>query len=126
MAEQQRAESRRVTEEGEWIVPEAEPMAIEDIRDALVIREGSTFLLTDPVGNMPAKNTKGFGVYHADTRHLSTYTFNLNGAEPVTLYRGDRIAQIVFAPVARARLEPAPELPSTERSGGGFGSTGQK
>jgi dUTP pyrophosphatase len=48
------------------------------------------------------------------------------GTEPVTLLRGDRIAQIVFAPVARARLEPAPELPSSERNDGGFGSTGQK
>ena len=59
--------------------PEGEPMGIEDIRDALVIRERSTFLLTDPHGNVPAGNTQGFGIYHADTRHLSTYNFTLNG-----------------------------------------------
>jgi dUTP pyrophosphatase len=46
------------------------------------------------------------------------------GAEPVTIHRGDRIAQLVFAPVARARFEPVPELPGTPRGGGGFGSTG--
>jgi dUTP diphosphatase len=46
------------------------------------------------------------------------------GSEPATIHRGDRIAQLVFAPVARARFEPVPELPSTERGGGGFGSTG--
>jgi dUTP pyrophosphatase len=48
------------------------------------------------------------------------------GAEPVTLQRGDRIAQLVFAPVARAVLERTDELPASVRNGGGFGSTGQK
>jgi len=60
-------------------------MGIEDIRDALVIRERSTFLLTDPDGNVPAGNTKGFGIYHADTRHLSAYSLTLNGMRPVRL-----------------------------------------
>ena len=48
------------------------------------------------------------------------------GSEPVTLRRGDRIAQLVFAPVVRARLERVSELPGTERSDGGFGSTGKE
>jgi len=75
-----------VPEEEEWFaLPEGEPMGIEDIRDALVIRERSIFLLTDPQGNVPRGNKQGFGVYHADTRHLSTYHFKLNGAEPVSL-----------------------------------------
>lgn len=47
------------------------------------------------------------------------------GAEPVTLHRGDRIAQLVFAPVARARFERVEELPPSGRSTGGFGSTGK-
>ena len=47
------------------------------------------------------------------------------GSEPVTIVRGDRIAQLVFAPVARARLEPVSELPATGRGSGGFGSTGR-
>jgi len=47
------------------------------------------------------------------------------GSEPVEISRGDRIAQLVFAPVARARLERAEELPATERHTGGFGSTGE-
>lgn len=38
--------------------------------------------------------------------------------------RGDRIAQIVFAPVSRARFEVVSELESTDRGSGGFGSTG--
>ncbi|MGH9367037.1 MAG: dUTP diphosphatase [Thermoanaerobaculia bacterium] len=48
------------------------------------------------------------------------------GAEPVEIARGDRIAQLVFAPVARARLERVAELPATGRDAGGFGSTGEK
>jgi dUTP pyrophosphatase len=47
------------------------------------------------------------------------------GSEPVTIERGQRIAQLVFSPVARARFVPAAELPSTSRDAGGFGSTGR-
>ena len=46
------------------------------------------------------------------------------GAEPVTLARGERIAQLVVAPVVRARFTRAPELNGTVRGAGGFGSTG--
>ena len=48
------------------------------------------------------------------------------GSEAVTLERGERIAQLVFAPVARARFEKVSELPASQRGEGGFGSTGRK
>src|SRR6266542_6548725 len=48
------------------------------------------------------------------------------GAEPVTLERGDRIAQLIFAPVVRARFERVDELPESYRGKGGFGSTGRE
>jgi dUTP pyrophosphatase len=48
------------------------------------------------------------------------------GSEPVTLERGERIAQLVFAPVARARFEKVEELPASSRGQGGFGSTGRE
>ncbi|TAK56289.1 MAG: hypothetical protein EPO22_13770, partial [Dehalococcoidia bacterium] len=73
------------SEEPPFTLPEGEPMGIEDIRDALVIRERSVFLLTDPTGNVPSGNRQGFGVYSSDTRHLSAYSFNLNGVMPVIL-----------------------------------------
>jgi glycogen debranching enzyme len=60
-------------------------MGIEDIRDALIIREGPIFYLSDRRGNAPAGNNQGYGVYHADTRHLSAYTLTLNGTLPVML-----------------------------------------
>jgi dUTP pyrophosphatase len=47
------------------------------------------------------------------------------GAEPVTLHRGDRIAQLVFTPVVQARFERVSELPPSGRNTGGFGSTGK-
>lgn len=48
------------------------------------------------------------------------------GAEPVTLERGERIAQLVFAPVVRGRFEKVDELPESHRGQGGFGSTGRE
>ena len=46
------------------------------------------------------------------------------GREKFTVRRGDRIAQIVFAPCMQAHIEEADELSATARSSGGFGSTG--
>lgn len=46
------------------------------------------------------------------------------GTETVTLRHGQRVAQIVFAPVYRARFEVVPALNATARGTDGFGSTG--
>ncbi|HBS50029.1 MAG TPA: dUTP diphosphatase [Rhodobacteraceae bacterium] len=46
------------------------------------------------------------------------------GAEPFTVAHGERIAQMVVAPVVRAVLQPAETLGETARGAGGFGSTG--
>ncbi|HLK16179.1 MAG TPA: dUTP diphosphatase [Fimbriimonadaceae bacterium] len=46
------------------------------------------------------------------------------GATAVELAKGERIAQLVLAPVARAELWEADGLDQTERGEGGFGSTG--
>jgi dUTP pyrophosphatase len=47
------------------------------------------------------------------------------GAEPFEVRRGERIAQLVPAPVLRAAFREVDDLDSTERGGGGFGSTGR-
>ncbi|MBW8766024.1 MAG: dUTP diphosphatase [Geodermatophilales bacterium] len=49
---------------------------------------------------------------------------NLDPTTPLTLHRGDRIAQLVVQPVVRARFVPVDALPDTERGDGGHGSTG--
>ncbi|HEX5940496.1 MAG TPA: glycogen debranching N-terminal domain-containing protein, partial [Dehalococcoidia bacterium] len=75
----------RVRSRQRQLLPERGPVAVDDIRDALVIREGGTFLLTDPEGDVPLDNKRGFGLYHADTRHLSGYEFTLRNVDPVIL-----------------------------------------
>ena len=47
------------------------------------------------------------------------------GQEPFEVRRGERIAQLVPAPVLRADFVEATELSGTERGAGGFGSTGR-
>jgi dUTP pyrophosphatase len=46
------------------------------------------------------------------------------GTEPVTVARGTRIAQMVFAKVEQVELRAVEELPVSDRGNGGFGSTG--
>jgi dUTP pyrophosphatase len=46
------------------------------------------------------------------------------GSDPFTVRRGDRIAQLVFAPVVRASFKFVDDLDPTPRGEGGFGHTG--
>lgn len=48
------------------------------------------------------------------------------GAEPFTIERGMRIAQLVIAPVVQARIERVDSLSETARQEGGFGHTGTR
>jgi dUTP pyrophosphatase len=64
------------------------------------------------------------GTIDADYRgEIQVLLVNLGG-DPVTIERGERIAQLVIAPVTRATLVEVAELPGTARGAGGFGSTG--
>ncbi len=47
------------------------------------------------------------------------------GTEPYTVAHGDRIAQLIVAPVVRARFDLVGTLGETKRGSGGFGSTGR-
>ncbi|ALE15562.1 Deoxyuridine 5'-triphosphate nucleotidohydrolase [Altererythrobacter epoxidivorans] len=47
-----------------------------------------------------------------------------HGTEPFPIQRGDRVAQLVLAPVTQAAWEEVDSLDETERGSGGFGSTG--
>jgi len=81
-------------------------------RSGLALRQGLTML------NTP-------GTIDADYRgEIGVIAVNL-GQEPVTISRGDRIAQLVIAPVARPRLVLVDELPPSARAAGGFGHTGK-
>lgn len=80
-------------------------------RSGLAARHGITVL------NAP-------GTIDADYRgEVQVLLVNL-GQDDVTISRGMRIAQVVLAPVSRARLVEAATLDDTSRGSGGFGSTG--
>src|SRR5512140_2662053 len=65
------------------------------------------------------------GTVDSDYRgELSVILVN-HGQAPVTFARGDRIAQLVIAPVVQAELELVEALSDASRGDGGFGSTGQ-
>jgi len=67
----------------------------------------------------------GVGTIDSDYRGaLIVLLINL-GREPVHIASGERIAQLVIAPVVRAQLEEVDELSATVRGEGGFGSTGR-
>jgi dUTP pyrophosphatase len=81
-------------------------------RSGLALRQGITCL------NTP-------GTVDSDYRgEVGVILANL-GDKPVALGRGDRIAQLVIAPVERAELVEGASLPATGRGEGGFGHTGK-
>jgi dUTP pyrophosphatase len=80
-------------------------------RSGLALRHGITVL------NSP-------GTIDPDYRGELRVLLVNHGQEPFVVTRGDRIAQLVIAPVARAELVVTAELSATARGGGGYGSTG--
>ncbi len=66
----------------------------------------------------------GPGTIDADYRGEIGILLINHGPEPFPVRRGDRIAQMVIAPVLQAEWETVEQLPESERSSGGFGHTG--
>lgn len=65
------------------------------------------------------------GTVDADYRgEINVLLINF-GDVPFTVRRGERIAQMVVAPVTQVELVPVVALPATGRGAGGFGSTGR-
>lgn len=80
-------------------------------RSGLALRDGVTCL------NAP-------GTIDADYRgEVAVLLANL-GSLPVVIRRGDRIAQMVVAPVSRVAFAEVDALPASQRGANGFGSTG--
>jgi dUTP pyrophosphatase len=64
------------------------------------------------------------GTIDSDYRGELKVILQNGGTEPVTIVRGDRIAQVVFARYEAPELIDATELAESTRGAGGFGSTG--
>jgi len=80
-------------------------------RSGLALKHGIT------VANAP-------GTIDSDYRGEVKVILINHGAEPFAIARGDRVAQLVLAPVVVASWLPVDELDETARGEGGFGSTG--
>ncbi|KAB0682817.1 dUTP diphosphatase [Aureimonas leprariae] len=94
-----------------FAVPEGYEMQVRP-RSGLALRHGVTVL------NTP-------GTVDSDFRgEVMAILVNL-GTEPFTVRHGDRIAQVLLAPVLRASFAEVAELEDTGRGSGGFGSTGR-
>ena len=65
------------------------------------------------------------GTIDADYRGEIKVILINHGAAPFAIKRGERIAQMVIAPVVQAALVPVATLSETDRGAGGFGSTGR-
>ena len=66
-----------------------------------------------------------FGTVDADYRGEVLVNMRWSGEGRFRVRQGDRIAQLVVAPVALSDVEEVEALGETERGGGGFGSTGR-
>lgn len=81
-------------------------------RSGLALKHGITVL------NSP-------GTVDADYRGEVSVVLINHGSEPFVIRRGERIAQLVIAPVQRAQLAVSVVLNETSRNAGGYGSTGR-
>ena len=116
-------------------VPEGTPMVLAPGKYAL-IPTGLTIALPPgyeaqvrPRSGLAAKHGVSVlnapGTVDADYRGEIQVILINHGAEPFAIRRGERIAQMLIAPVVQADLNPVRSLPETSRGSGGFGSTGR-
>lgn len=112
------SDTLRLLPGGRALVPTGLALALPDgyegqlrPRAGLALRGGITVL------NAP-------GTIDSDFRGEVEVILMNHGREPHDITRGQRIAQLVIAPVTHAEWQRVTELPATGRSGGGFGSTG--
>ena len=115
-------------------VPEGQPVRLKPGARALI---PTGFALELPVGfEAQVRPRSGLAIKHGVTLLNSPGTVDADyrgelmvilvnhGREPFIVRRGDRIAQLVIAPVASVEIAAVEDLGATERGQGGFGSTG--
>ncbi|MGY8667919.1 dUTP diphosphatase [Bradyrhizobium sp. UFLA05-109] len=116
-------------------VPESESLTLEPGKHALV-PTGLAIALpagyeaqVRPRSGLAAKHgvtvLNSPGTIDADYRGEIKVILINHGNTPFVIKRGERIAQMVIAPVVQATLVPVATLSATDRGGGGFGSTGR-
>ena len=116
-------------------VPEGEPLTLRP-GDRFPVPTGLAFALPPgfegqvrPRSGLAFKNgvtcLNTPGTVDADYRGEVKVILINHGPDDFVIRRGDRIAQLVIAPVVQARWSEVDDLEATARGAGGFGSTGQ-
>ena len=101
------------------MVPTGISIALPDGYVALVHpRSGLAARCGIPIVNAPGTVDAGY------RGEVKVMLINLDPSEPVSLSKGDRIAQLVVQRVERARFVEVERLPGSDRGDGGYGSTG--
>lgn len=116
-------------------VPEVEPVTLAPGKHAMV--PTGLMIALPPGHEAQVRPRSGLAAKHGVTVLNSPGTIDADyrgeirvilinhGDQPFTIRRGERIAQMVIAPVVQAVLVPAVALKTTDRGAGGFGSTGR-
>jgi dUTP pyrophosphatase len=116
-------------------VPDAEPMTLAPGQYALV--PTGLAIALPPAHEAQVRPRSGLAAKHgvtvlntpgtidADYRGEIKVILINHGTAPFVIKRGERIAQMVIAPVLQATLVPVATLSATDRGAGGFGSTGR-
>jgi dUTP pyrophosphatase len=116
-------------------VPEDAPVTLK-VGDRAMVPTGLTLALP-PLHEAQVRPRSGLAAKHGITCLNSPGTIDADyrgevkvilinlGQEPFVIRRGERIAQMVIAPVTRAELVRVETLDETARGAGGFGSTGR-
>lgn len=102
---------RQLVKTGVWLEMPDNMAAFVVPRSGLALKKGIT------ITNAP-------GLIDPDYRGEIGVILQNMGEFAVTISEGERIAQLVFVPIVRPKLIKIDKLGSTERGGGGFGSTG--
>ena len=94
---------------------------------AVEIPKGHMGLLVPRSGmsKTPLRCANSVGVIDADYRGELSIAYENVSCNDYTIFRGDRIAQLIIVPIAIVDVEEAQTLSETERGDGGYGSTGK-
>ena len=129
----------------EYMTPNAAGMDLyADLDDDIILQPGARSLLSTGIAlalphgyEAQIRPRSGLALRHGITLVNSPGTIDQDyrgeigiimvnhGREPFTVRNGERIAQLVFAPISRAELQEVDDLDETERGERGFGHTGR-
>ena len=94
---------------------------------AVEIPQGYMGLLVprSSMSKTPLRCANSVGIIDADYRGELSIAYENISCSDYTMFRGDRIAQLIIVPIAIVDVEEAQTLSETERGDGGYGSTGK-